>query len=93
MAITWDVQISNVNLISKRGTVTATRTDSESALEPRTYTMSNTTLETPADRLLVLNTLKEWETTETDKIASVETFLDTLVQTAKTNLETWELTR
>lgn len=93
MAITWDVEISNVNLDSKRGDVRATRTDDQSALEPHVYTMQNTPLETPEQRAKVLDTIKEWEVAATEKKAQIDAFIDTLEQTAKTNLENWELTR
>lgn len=93
MAISWDVQIKNVNLLSKRGDVSAIRTDSESALPPHNYSMQNTPMETPEQRLLILNTLKEWEETATANEAAVKVFIDTLEQTAKTNLENWELER
>lgn len=91
--INWDVKITNVNMVSKRADVTATRTDSTSALTPHTYTLSNTPLETGADRTLVLNTIKEWETTAKTKETADNTFISTLEQTAKTALENWELTR
>ena len=93
MAITWDVKISNINLNNGRGDVTATRTDSESALAPRVHMMSNTPLGTAAQRTLALNTIKEWDESIVTNKANVETFLDSLEQSAKTNLETWELTR
>ena len=93
MAITWDIQISNVNLTNGRGDITATRTDSESALAPRVHRMTNTPISTAADRVLALNTIKEWDTTASEKLTNVATFLDNLEQSAKTNLETWELTR
>ena len=93
MAITWDIQITNVNLSNGRGNITATRTDSESALAPRVHLMTNTPISTAAERALALNTIKEWDTTASDKLANVATFLDNLEQSAKTNLETWELTR
>lgn len=93
MAISWDVNITNVNLLSKRGDVMAIRTDSESALPPHNYSMQNTPLETGDDRLLVLSTIKEWEESAAAKEAAVNVFIDTLEQTAKTNLENWELTR
>ena len=93
MSISWDVDIKNVNLVSKRGDVVAIRTDSESALPPHNYFMQNTPLETNDDRVLVLNTIKEWEESAAAKEAAVNAFIDTLEQTAKTNLENWELTR
>lgn len=93
MAISWDVQITNVNLQSKRGDVTATRTDDQSALAPRVHSMQSTPLETTQDRTRVLDTIKEWDEAAVAKETQVETFIDNLEQLGKTNLETWELTR
>ena len=93
MAVTWDIEISNVNLQSGRGTVRATRTDSESALEPRTYTLSNTPMQDSTARLKILNTIKEWDETAVSNAAAIESFIDGLEQSAKVNLEAWEETR
>jgi len=93
MAISWNLEITNVNLLSKRGNVMAVRTDSESALSPRVYNMQNTPLETTQDRVQVLDTIKEWDESFVSKAAAVEVFIDNLEQLGKTNLETWELTR
>jgi hypothetical protein len=93
MAISWDVTITNVNLVSKRGDVTATRTDDQSALEPRVYVSRGAPLETVQDRTRVLDTIKEWDESAVSKTTAVTTFIDNLEQSAKTNLENWELTR
>ena len=93
MAISWDVEISNVNLASKRGDVTVVRTNDQSALEPRRYSLPNTPLETPQQRLKVLDTIKEWDDAFVAKEAAANVFIDTLETTAKTNLENWELSR
>ena len=93
MAISWTVKISDVNLFSQRGDVTAVRTDDQSALAPHTYFMNNAPLETPEDRVRVLDTIKDWEITAAAKTVAVLAFIDTLEQTGKTELENWELTR
>lgn len=93
MAISWEIEITNVNLESKRGNVIATRTDTESALEPQVYTMTNTPLETAEDRTLVLNTIKDWVVARADNDAAIEAFIDNLEQMGMANLNTWELTR
>ena len=93
MAITWDFNITNVSISKGRGDITATRTDSESALPPRTYPMRNTPIETPEERAKALTTFKEWDTTAANNKAAIEVFLDSLEQSAKTNMESWELTR
>lgn len=93
MAISWDLQITNVNLSSKRATVTATRTDDQSALPPQVYAFQNTPLENVADRAALLNTIKEKVEERADQNTLIETFLSDLEQTGKANLEAWEATR
>lgn len=93
MAITWDVKITNVNVQSKRADVIATRTDSASALPPQVYSMQNTPIGTAAERLLVLNTIKEWTTAARTKVDAANAVVLTMEQDAKVNLEAWELTR
>jgi len=93
VAITWDVTITSVNLQSKRATVSATRTDSESALPSRAYTLANHPLETQADRTQTLDTIKEWDEQAVTKEVEAAAFIDNLEQLGKANLETWELTR
>jgi len=93
MAITWNIQIANVNLNSKRCDISATRTDSESALDPRSYKMRNTPIETAQQRTLALQTIKNLDDAAVSEASSVSTFLDSLEQSAIANLDAWELTR
>lgn len=93
MAINWEVKITAVNTETKRGDVIATRTDTVSAEEPQVYRLQNTPLETPQDRQLVLSTIKGYVVQKELQDSEVADFLSTLEQTAKVNLEQWEIDR
>lgn len=93
MAIDWDLQITDVNLSNGRATVTATRTDDQSALQPQVYTFPNTPLSQAADRASLLETIKGKVIEKATSDAQVVTFLDNLEQSGKAALETWETTR
>jgi len=99
MAINYDVQISNVNIAAKRADVTFTRTDTESALAPQTYSFQNTIIagESPAEtlaiRLSLLNTVKAEVVKADEKQTSIEAMITDLEQAGKSALEAWEATR
>ena len=93
MAISWDIQITNVNVQSGRGNVTATRTDNESALPPDVYSFSNTPIKEPADRISLLNTIKQEVEKTASHNAQVDAIITDLEQSGKVQLEDWELTR
>ena len=88
MAISWDTQISNVNVASKRADVTFTRTDDvTNDIWTKSYTQ--TSLDT-ADRIPLLDSVwAEWQK-ELTKRANIETFLTNLEQLANSNLDARE---
>jgi len=92
MAINWDLNITNVNVQTSRATVTATRTDSESALPPQTYSFQQTPIG-PADRVGLLNTIKQKVEEDAAKQVAVDAIITDLEQAGKAALETWEATR
>jgi len=93
MAITWDVVITNVNLDSNRATISATRTDSELTDPPQVYLFQQVPLETGPQRAAIQETIKtKCEERAADDTA-IATWIDTLEQAGKSNLEAWELTR
>jgi hypothetical protein len=93
MSISWEIQITNVNITTQRGDVTATRTDSESALPPQVYQFNNTPIGTGPDRVLLLNTIKSEVEKKALHDASIEAVITDLEQTGKSQLEAWEATR
>lgn len=93
MAISWDIQITSVNVVSKRGDITATRTDSESALQPQTYSFMQTPIGTAQERTLLLNSIKAEVEKTASHNAAVDAVITDLEQTGKSALEAWEATR
>ena len=90
MAITWDVQITNVNVDNERGDVSFTRTDSENPSAVESYTYRNTQLATQY-RAGLLNTVWTAHQAAEAEATAVSTFLSTLEQAAKSNLEAREV--
>jgi len=99
MAINYDVNINNVNVLAKRADVTFTRTDTESALAPQTYSFQNTIIagatpaETTAIRQSLLNTVKAEVVKADEKLDVIEAMITDLKQAGKSALEAWEATR
>ena len=93
MSINWDIQITNVNVESGRGNVTATRTDSESSLPPEVYRYNNTPIKETADRVKLLNSIKQNVEERKAHNAQVDDIITDLEQSGKVHLEDWELTR
>ena len=90
MAISWDLQITNVNVNSKRANIGFTRTDSESALPPWTYSLQNTVIETQAQRVNLQNQVWDAWQGEIAKQTNINNFITNLEQAGKTNLEARE---
>lgn len=93
MAISWDIDITNVNVASGRGDVTATRTVDQSSLAPQVYSFTQAIIATPQDRTKLLNTIKDKVEEAAAKQATIDAFVSTLEQDGKANLEAWEATR
>jgi hypothetical protein len=93
MAITWDIQINNVNVANKRADVTAVRTDSESSLPPQSWTLTNTPSGTSAERTALLNTIKQKVEERATQDAAIDAVVTDLEQTGISALEAWEATR
>jgi len=99
MAIKYDHQITNVNVLAKRADVTVTRTDESLTEPPMTFSFRNTIIagetpvETQAIRLAFLETFKTKVLEEEQKIADMEAVITNLEQQANSTMETWETTR
>jgi len=90
MAISWDLQITNVNVKSKRANISFTRTDSESALPPWTHSFQNIVIETQAQRVALLNQVWDAWQGEIAKQTNINNFITNLEQAGKTNMEARE---
>lgn len=93
MAITWDVEITNVNIITERASVTATRTDDAVTDPPRKYSFDQTPIGTAADRISLLNTIKQKDEDAVTQKTNIDNLVSGWEQTAKADLETWETIR
>lgn len=93
MAVTWDIDIYNVDVDSQRADVRATRTDDQLEPASKTYAYSKVPLGTAQERQSILDQIKAQVGADALRAASVSAFVDTLEADGKTNLEAWELTR
>ena len=97
MAIGWNTQITNVNLLNKRADVSFTRTDSEKPLDVFSQSYQNTPIagatpaETAAARTLLLNTIWDAWQQEIAKRANIATLIENLEQAANNNLNAREV--
>jgi len=93
MAITWELVASNVDVSTGRANITATRTDSESALEPQVYSYLSTPIHTTQARVLLMDTIKADVEARALYDISIEALISDLEQIGEQALEAWELTR
>jgi len=93
MAITWEFNITNVDIDKGRGDVRATRTDTESALAPRSYSMQKTPMATGPQKAKIISTIQEWDEAFVSNETVINTYLDGLEASAAATMAAWELTR
>jgi len=90
MAITWTVDIRNVNVDQKRADVTFMRTDDvTSATE--SYNFSKAILETTAQRVALLDLVWQKHLDEVADQTAIDAFITNLEQLGKSNLESREV--
>jgi len=91
MAISWDTQISKVNVVSKKGDVSFKRSDSETPANDWSISFSQVPLETTAERLALLDTAwTEWQA-ELANRSSIDALVTNLEQLANANLDAREV--
>ena len=90
MAISWEVDISNVNVTSRRADVRFTRTDDATG-ETENYNFTNAIIETAEQRTALLNLVWDKHLEAVDKQASIDEFITNLEQLGKSNLEAREV--
>jgi len=93
MAVTWDIEITNVDVASKRGNVAAVRTDDSDPLNPQTYTFTSVVLETSQQRSDLLNLIRAKVLEREGKDTAISVFIDNLEASGETALNTWEAGR
>ena len=90
MAITWDIDISNVDVSKKRADITFIRTDSESSLQPEVFSYRKAVIETSAQRAAILNQTWAKHLEEAADQDEIDAFITNLEQAGKANLEARE---
>ena len=90
MAVTWDVQITVLDVATKAVSVAATRTDDSKPTEAKTYNVLYALIPTTAAKLAVLDNI--WAQYQADKTrqAQIGAFIGALETDAKANLEARE---
>ena len=90
MAITWTVDITNVDVHQKRADVTITRID-DVTQATEGYHFSKVILETTAERLALLDLVWQKHLDEVSDQAAIDAFVTNLEQLGKSNLEAREV--
>ena len=90
MAISWETQITNVDLQQKRADVTFTRTDDTTgAVE--TYSFSKVIIETTQQRLDLLDLVWQKHLAAVANQTNIDAFITNLEQLANSNLDAREV--
>ena len=84
---TWTLIPSSIDEDRGRVTVTARRSDGN------THVLTDALIDTPQDRLKILNTIKALDTQRVIDEAARVGFLSDLISTGESNLNEWETTR
>jgi len=90
MAITWQVDIKNVDVSKKRADVSVMRVD-DVTLATESYNFSKVILETTAQRLALLDLVWQKHLDELADQAEIDAFVTNLEQLGKSNLEAREV--
>lgn len=90
MAISWEVEITPLSMADKTVSVHAIRTDSEDSDSPRAYDVAKAPIDTPAQKLAVMDEIWAKHQAALAKEATIAAFIDGLETQAKQNLEARE---
>jgi len=90
MAITWNPKITPLNVSNYEATISATRTDSEDADNPKTYVVPKARIETTAEKSAVGNEIWAMHQADLTKATNLAAFIDGLEDALAANLEARE---
>ena len=90
MAITWNVKITNVDVVKKRANVSFTRVD-DVTQATENYNFSKVIIETTAQRTALLNLVWQKHLDAVSEQSTIDAFITNLEQLGKSNLETREV--
>ncbi len=89
MAIIWELNITPQNVAQKKASVTATRTDDISG-SVETYSIDTVILSTNAEKTAALDQLWQQHLDRSTKQAAIDSFIGTMEEDGKSNLEARE---
>jgi len=90
MAITWELEITPLEVEKKTAYITAVRIDSEDSDNPKTYIVHRANLSTQAQQLVALNEVWAKHQAQLAFDEQIQDFLDKLEEIGKANLEARE---
>ena len=88
MAITWELEITPINISTYEACIVATRTDSEDINNPQTYIVHRAKIQTSTEQLAVAQEILAKRQTEKDANIIIQNFVSALKASGKQYLET-----
>lgn len=90
MAITWELKITPIDIVNKKASVRAVRTDDANPDNPMSYTVAKATIDTQAQKLAVLDEIWAKHQAVLAHNVNVNEFVSALEELGKANLEARE---
>ena len=90
MAIVWNIEITNVDVVSKRADISFIRTN-DITQETEIYSFSNTVIGTIDERIALLDLVWDEHLKTITMQVGIDAFITDLEQSAKSNLEAREI--
>jgi len=90
MAISWNVDITVLDVVTKAVSVAATRTDDTDPDNPKSYAVLYAIIDTAPQKLAVMDNIWEQHQATTTKQTAIDAFIGSLESDAKANLEARE---
>lgn len=90
MAITWELEITPIDVETQAVSVTATRTDDTLPDESKVYRVDHAVIVTAAQKTAVLDNIWNQHQNAITKQAQIDAFLGTLAANGKADLEARE---
>jgi len=87
MTIKWTCKITNVNVDTKRADISFVRDDSENADARESYTFQKAIIETPQQRVAILNQVWAKHQVHLAKQSAINIFINSLESSAEANLD------
>ena len=89
--ITWDTQITVVNIVTKTISMTAIRTDDSDPDNPNVFTVRNRHINTAAEKIAIMDEIWAMHVASESRGEIIATLIGNLESQANTNLEAREV--